>query len=221
MAFGLGGGKSSQSQKIDKDQKQWLERLWKGGWGGMKQARGNLMGAPGFGMGLAQQFGGQASQLYDNPFLQGLQQQAQGNPALVQQQADVLKQQIGDFSAQQMNQATNTGIGAGQFGSRGQVARGAIGSAATDAFASGYSQLQQADAQRAMQAGISGGGLLSQGILGGMSGIGGLLGTYQGAGMSPMMPYGQYAGILGSPVVLGQSSSWNASMSGGGGSLFA
>jgi hypothetical protein len=214
MAFGFGGGKSSSSTGIDKQQKQWLKRLWSGGYGAMNQANQFTGQTQQFGNQLAQQGAGMIPGLTNNPFLQGLQQQAGGNPDLVASQTQNLGNQINQFSERQMNNATQTGIGAGQFGSRGEVARGLVGEAAVDSFARGSDQIMQADQQRALQAGTAGGGLMAQGIMGGLGAMPGLFGMQQQAGMAQMAPWQQYAGILGNPTVLGGASSMQGGIGG-------
>jgi hypothetical protein len=131
------------------------------------------------------------------------------------QQTQNLGNQINQFSERQMNNATQTGIGAGQFGSRGEVARGLVGEAATDAFARGSTDIMNNNYQLAQQANIAGGGLMGQGIMGGLGAMPGLFGMNQGANMAGMAPWQQYAGIMGSPTVLGESSAWNMASSGG------
>jgi hypothetical protein len=213
MSGALSGGKSSSesSQDVWKPQKQWLKNLWKSGYGAANQANRFSPQTQQFGMGLAQQGADQLGNLTNNPFLQGLQQQAGGNPELVASQTQNLGNQINQFSQRQMNNATQTGIGAGQFGSRGEVARGLVGESAVDSFARGTDQIMQADQQRALQAGTAGGGLYSQGLLGGLNSMQGLFGLQQGGQLAGMAPWQQYSGILGAPTVLGESSSsaWN------------
>jgi hypothetical protein len=214
MAFSFGGGKSSSSTGIDKQQKQWLKKLWSGGYGAMNQANQFTGQTQQFGNQLAQQGAGMIGGLTQNPFLQGLQQQAGGNPDLVACQTQNLGNQINQFSERQMNNATQTGIGAGQFGSRGEVARGLVGEAATDAFARGSTDIMSQNNQLAQQASVAGGGLMAQGIMGGLGAMPGLFGMQQGANLAGMAPYQQYAGILGNPAMTSTQSAWNAKVTG-------
>jgi hypothetical protein len=210
----LGGSSKTASNKIDSDQKEWLKKLWSGGYRSMRGANQFTGQTQQFGNQLAQQGAGMIPGLTNNSFLSGLAQQGQGNPELMAQQTENLGNQINQFSERQMNNATQTGIGAGQFGSRGEVARGLVGEAATDAFARGSTDIMNNNYQMAQQANIAGGGLMGQGIMGGLGAMPGLFGMQQGANLAGMAPYQQYAGILGAPAMTSESSAWNAKVNG-------
>lgn len=163
----------------------------------------------------AQQFGqqlgglaGQSGQLtgQQNPFLAQLQQQAGGNPDLVAQQT----QQLGGDISQFLNETilpsiTSQGIGQGTLGGgRGQVSRGIAGGEAARAFSQGALGFQTADAQRAQQAAIQGGGLFQQGIGQGLQGLG-QQGQFLGQGFEAQFaPLAQLAQLFGDPTVLSQ-----------------
>ena len=75
-----------------------------------------------------------------------------------------------------------------------------------EALSRGITDIQAADALRAQQAAVSGGGLLSQGLLGGLSSLGGLFDVGLGQFTGGFAPLSMYSQILGPPTVLQKSS---------------
>ena len=171
--------------------------------------------------GLQQQFGqsqdlfqqGQSlvSGLTNNPFLQSLQNQAGGNPQLVQQQTDQLGTDLGRFFNEQLVPGINQGgIAAGQFGqSRGDIGRGLAAQGVTEQFQRGATGLQEADAARAQQAGIAGGSLFNQGQLGGLQALSGLQGLTESPFAQQLQPLMALIQAIGGPNVLQSSQSFD------------
>jgi len=211
MSGFIGGGKSSasSSQYIDPTQLGFLTDLWSGAGRQVGAAQQNIQGMSGL-MGQGMDF---MTQLGSNDFLSALSQQAGGNEELMQRQIGDLGGYINQFAERQMGNVEQGGISAGQFGSRTSVGKGIVGEEATRAFGSGVTDIMTQDANRSLQASVAGGGLLSQGLIGGLSQMQGLMGL----GMAPMMPYQGLAGIIGGPAVVGESesSAWNFKTGGG------
>lgn len=168
---------------------------------------------------LAQQFAGMAGsnlygfgqqalgQLGSNPFLSALQQQAGGNPALVNQQIGQLQADLGrSFRQEVLPGISRYAAGVGALGgSRQGVAEGIAAQGFADAFSRGATDIYSAEQQRRLQAGTAGGGLLAQGLLGGLSSLGGLFDVGLGQFTGGMAPLGLYSQILGAPTVLDKS----------------
>jgi len=171
-------------------------------------------------MGGAQQFGQQAGgqlygygqqaldQLGSNPFLSSLQQQAGGNQGLINQQVGQLGADLGRSFNQQVLPGIRrdaTAVGA-LGGSRQGVAEGIAGQGFADAFGRGVTDIYSADAQRSQQAATAGGGLLAQGLLGGMANMPGMFDVGMGQFTGGFAPLGMFAQMLGGPTVLDKSS---------------
>lgn len=221
MAFGsLGFGKSSSSSKSEVwpvqrpflrfgyNQGQDIYNQFAPGAGQFAQTAGaDLYGFGQSGLG----------QLTSNPFLSGLQQQAGGNPELVAQQLGALESGLTDFW-------TNTlqpGIGrdyqsAGAFGGSRQAVAETLGAGQiANAYTQGASNIYTQDAQRALQAATAGGGLLAQGILGGMSALPSMFDVGMGQFTGGFAPLDAYMNIIGSPTVLGSSKRSSFNINGG------
>ena len=220
----FGGGSSGGGSFIDPKQQAFLNFVRNQGQGLVQQ---NQTGASNFASQFAPElfgFGQQAlGQLGDNQFLSGLGQQAGGNPELVNQQIGQLGSDLGRTFNQQVLPGIRrdaTAVGA-LGGSRQGVAEGIAGQGFADAFSRGVTDIQGADAQRSLQAGIAGGGLLAQGQLGGLSQLGSLFDVGLGQFTGGFAPLSLFSQILGPPTVLGsqQSSSTGglASLLGSGG----
>tara|TARA_R110002020_G_scaffold120196_2_gene274027 strand:+ start:3302 stop:4012 length:711 start_codon:yes stop_codon:yes gene_type:complete len=212
----IGGGGSSGSTFLNKDQAPFLKDLW-----GQGSALSNrqMSLAPGMAADLGGQLTGAGFDLLgglqNNPFMAGLQQQAGGNPALVEQQASQMGDLLNQFAGRAANTVGQTGVATGGFGqSRGQIARGIIGEEATRAYGQGLTDLQTADAQRALQAGTAGAGINAQAGIGGLSQLGNLFNV----GMSPFsgafLPLQLQSSLLGAPVMESQQSSGGSGLMG-------
>ena len=217
ISFGGGGSRSlsTSSSFVDPKQQPFLDFLRNSG----QQVTAAMQpGAQQYAQSALPGIQQQTQGLTQNPFLSGLQQQAGGNPALVQQQTDALGASLTDFYQNQLQ----PGIGRqfGNIGARGgsrQAVAESLGAQGLSAqFAQGAAGFAQADAGRSLQAGAAGGGLLSQGIMGqgqaqqdlfnvGMS-------QYTG-GYAPLQAYSQ---IVGPPTVLDKSRSTRKSLNIGG-----
>jgi len=154
-------------------------------------------------------FGEQAlGQLGANPFLQSLQAQAQGNPQLVQRQIGDLQSALGRSFREDVlpgirqDFASVGALGGGRMAPAYGQAAGRFG----EALSRGITDIQAADALRAQQAAVSGGGLLSQGLLGGLSSLGGLFDVGLGQFTGGFAPLSLYSQILGPPTQLQKSS---------------
>ena len=88
--FGGSSTRSSSRSFVDPAQQPFLDFLRNTGMGLVGQNTGAQGFAQQQGGQLYGQLAGNLGQLTQNPFLSGLQQQAQGNPALVQQQTQAL-----------------------------------------------------------------------------------------------------------------------------------
>jgi len=208
MPFELSRGSSSSQSYVDPSQQPFLDFTRNLGQSltGLNtsgaqqfagQAGGNL-----FGMGM-----GMLPQLGNNPFLQSLQAQAGGNPGLVNQQVEQLSSDLGRSFQQQVLPGISRyagGVGA-LGGSRQGVAEGIAGQGFADAFSRGVTDIYSADALRSQQAATAGGGLLAQGLLGGLSSMPGLFDTGLGQFTGGFAPLSIYSGILGAPTVLDRS----------------
>lgn len=214
MAFeatgGFNFGRSSSNSFVDPAQQPFLDLLRNSGAGllgqGMFGAQqfGQQAGSQLFNMGL-----GSLGQLGNNPFLSALQQQAGGNQGLVNQQIGQLQADLSRSFQQEVLPGIRrdaTAVGA-LGGSRQGVAEGIAGQGFADAFSRGVTDIMGADAQRGLQAGISGGGLLAQGLLGGLSAMPGLFQTGLGQFTGGFAPLGAFNQIVGGPTVLDRSSS--------------
>lgn len=213
--FGGGSGYESSRSFVDPKQQPFLDftrnlgRSLVGQYGAGAGQFSQQAGAGLFGQGL-----GLLGSLSSNPFLTALQGQAGGNPGLVNAQIGQLQADLGrSFRQEVLPGIGRDAVGIGAFGgSRQGVAEGIAAQGFADAFSRGVTDIQSADALRAQQAAISGGGLLAQGALGGIAGLGSLfdvgLGQFTG-GFAPLSIYSQ---ILGAPTVLseGQSKSSNS-----------
>lgn len=205
----FGGGSSSGSNRsfVDPLQQPFLDFLRNTGQGLVNTGGANQF-AQQAGSQLYNQLAPQLGQLTSNPFLSGLQQQAGGNPALVQQQTDALGANLGQF----WNDQIRPGIGRqfGNIGARGgsrqAVAENLNARPLLNAFQQGATEFATQDAARSLQAGVAGGGLLANGILGGAQAGNSLfnlgMGQYTG-GFAPLLAYNQ---IVGPPTVLDEGS---------------
>lgn len=175
-------------------------------------AGANIPGASAFsgqaGQQLFQQGVGFLDNLAANPFLAALQQQAGGNSDLVQQQIGQLQADLGRSFQQEILPGIRrdaTAVGA-LGGSRQGIAEGLAGQGFADAFGRGVTDIYSADAGRALQAAVSGGGLQAQSALGGLSSLPGLfdvgLSQFTG-GFAPLMLANN---IFGPPTTLQQES---------------
>lgn len=206
MSGGEDRTRTQQFSYIDETQAPFLQNLWAGGQLLMDQ---QMRGAAGQSQGFSNQLYGQGQQflqgLGNNPFMQGLQSQAGGNPELVASQTQNLGNLINQFSERQMSNAGQMGVSAGQFGgSRQGVANGLIGEEATRAFAQGSTDIMAADQQRALQAGIAGGGINAQSMVGGLNSLQGMYGLGMSGLLGAWAPMQMQQGILGSPTVVGR-----------------
>ena len=173
--------------------------------------------------GGAAQFGQQAQGLagaaaglgQNNPFLSFLQQQAGGNPELVQQQSDQLQQQLSQFFKEDLVQGINQGgVQANQFGgSRGMIGRGIAGRGVADTLGRGITQFQLQDQQRAQQAAQFGGQLFNQGQQIQQQGLGQAFNFLQGGLGAQFDPLLFLSQIFGQPNVLSQQSAQSTSSS--------
>lgn len=226
LGFGFGTSRdssSSQSQSssfVDPSQNLFLNFLRNQG---ASQFGGFMDMASLFGQ-QAQGLAGSAMNLGDNPFIQSLLQQSQGNPELVAQQTEQLGSDLGRFFNEQLVPGINQGgIQAGQFAqSRGDIGRGLAAQGVTDQFQRGATAFQQADQMRALQAGQFGGQLFGQGQQLQQQGLGQAFDFLQGGFGAQFDPLFALAQIFGDPTVLQQAtassqssgSSFNASFSG-------
>lgn len=179
---------------------------------GRALAETGVPGASAFGREAGQElygFGQSAlGQLGANPFLQSLQAQAQGNEQLVQRQIGDLQSALGRSFREDVlpgirqDFASVGALGGGRMAPAYGQAAGRFG----EALSRGITDIQAADALRAQQAAVSGGGLLSQGLLGGLSSLGGLFDVGLGQFTGGFAPLSLYSQILGPPTVLQKSS---------------
>ena len=203
-----GGSKTSASAQVDPKQQPFLDFTRNLGQALVGQNTSLAQNFAGQAGGSLYGFGQQAlGQLGSNPFLSALMQQAGGDPALVNQQIGQLQADLGrSFQQEVLPGISRYAAGVGALGgSRQGVAEGIAAQGFADAFSRGATDIYSADAQRRLQAGVSGGGLLTQGLLGGLSSLPGLfdvgLSQFTG-GMAPLSIYSQ---ILGAPTVLNSS----------------
>ena len=207
----FGGGSSSQSSFVDPKQQPFLDFVRNLSQdvtqqnSGAAQLFSRSQGADLF------NFGRQSlSQLSNNPFLDALQQQAGGNQALVDRQIGQLGGDLGRFFNQQLLpglRRDSAAVGA-LGGSRQAVNEGLAAQSILDAFQRGATDIYTQDADRALRAGVGGGGLLGQGLLGGIAGASDLFG---GVGLGQFTggfaPASVFNSIIGAPTVLGQQKS--------------
>lgn len=223
MAFGGSfnqASASSQSQStgstfVDPSQQPFLDFLRNTGVGLFGQQQQGLQGL----FGTSQDLFGQGQQLIQgaqqNPFLQGLQQQAGGNPELVAAQTQQLGTDIGQFFQQQIlpgisRQATGVGqLGGGRQG----VAQGLAAQGAGQAFQRGAVGFQQADAQRSLQAGLGGGQLALGGAQTGLEGLSGLQGLLESPFGTQMQSLMALLASIGGPTVLSEQQATSQSES--------
>ena len=208
---------TSSSSQLSREQLPFLQNLWAGGQQ-LAGYQGNRIGQQAGQMAgdLGRQGNQFLSSLSSNPFLGALQQQAGGNPQLVNQQAGQLGGLLDQQAGRLMHQVGQGAAGAGQFGaSRGQIGKGLVGEEALRAFSSGVTDLQSQDAMRSLQAATAGGGLQAQGAGMGLSSLQGMFDL----GMSPFaaqwMPMQQQRGLLGSNMMDQQSSGGGSGLLGG------
>ena len=216
LNFGGGRTSASSSSFVDPKQQPYLDFL-RNASQGMFQNYGQDAGqwSQQYAPQLFQQGQQYAQQATSNPFLSNLQGMSTpgGNQDLINRQVSQLGQDLGrTFQQQVLPGIKSDAIGMGGFGGTRQgVAEGMASQGFADAFSRGTTDIYGQNAQQAQQAAIAGGGLLGQGALGAMSGLGGLfdlgMGQFTG-GFSPLMALG---GIIGDPTVLdkSKSSSWN------------
>jgi len=205
MAIASIGGSFSQSNSgsfVEPSQKPFLNFGRNAAKGLLQQ---NLFGAQQFGQQAGADLFGQGqgflSTLQSNPFLSALQQQAGGNPELLNAQIGQLGSDLGRSFQQQVLPGIRRDAGAvgALGGSRQGVAEGIAGQGFADAFSRGVTQLQTADAQRGLQAGIAGGGLQAQGALGGLSSLPGLFSTGMQQFTGGFAPLSLFNQIIGPP----------------------
>ena len=201
MSGGLSGGKSSSSSSnyIDKNQLPFLQNLWGGGQGLMNQQMGGGMGANA--MQSAGDLYGQGQGFLNQ--LTGPYQQSES----AQGQLAALQQGLGQQSERLMQGVGQQGVQAGQFGqSRGDIGRGMVAEGAQNAYAQGAGDIMGRD--QAIQ---------SQNAMAGLNSLQGMFGLGQSGYMQQWMPYQMQAGLVGSPTVVGDSSSsaWNMGVQGG------
>lgn len=207
-------GSSQASTFVEQQQAPFLDFL-----------RNAAVGQFGAEQGQLGQFGEQSQQLFgqgqqalggilgaDNPFLQQLQGQAGGNPELVAAQTGQLSDVLSQQFLEQINPAiTSESIRGGQLGGGRQgVAQGAAIQGQQRALAAGNVGFQQADAQRALQAGLGGGQLFGQQQgqqLAGVAQLPGLQGLLQQPFNQQLQSLLGLTQAIGGPNVLSQQTS--------------
>lgn len=204
----VSGGKSksgsSQSSKmnsfISPDQLPFLKDLW-------SQATGQILGE---GLGAADTAGGQRlmGDVYQNPFMQGIQQFARPDNQMVQNNMNLLGHGLTqNLQNNLLPTIANTAIQSGGFGGGRQgVAQGLALQGTQQAFQQGSADIMNNAYNQAQQAALGGGQLAMQNALGGV----GALGQLQQQQLAPLMSLAQ---ILGSPTVLQSSKSKGGSSS--------
>ena len=197
----VGGGKSetessgrsqqSSNSFIDPSQLANLQQLWSGA---SDQISGGL-GQGGFNQG--QNF---LNQIGNNPFDQNLQQFANPNNELAQQNIDLLGSNLSNqFNNQILPGIQSNAISGGALGGGRQgVAQGIAASGVSNAFAQGSQGILNNTYNQAQQASQFGSQFNLQQA---MSGLGGL-GQFQQQQFAPMQALAQ---ILGNPAILNQS----------------
>jgi len=206
----FGGTSTSSRSYVDKAQQPFLDFTRNLGMGltgnltGLADAYAQQAGSNLYGAGTAM-----LPQLTNNPFLQSLQQQAGGDPALVDRQIGQLGSDLGRAFQQQVIPGIRRDAGGygALGGSRQQVAQGIAGQGFADAFSRGATDIYAADRNRQLQAATTGGGLLSQGVLGGLSSLQGLYDVGLSQFTGGFAPLSLYSSILGAPTVLDKSRS--------------
>ena len=204
-------GASQGSSFVSGAQAPFLDFLRNAGLDVFGGQQGGLQGLFGQSQGLFQQGQQALGGLTDNPFLDALQQQAGGNPELVQQQTEQLGSNLGRFFNEQLVPGINQqGVASGQFGqSRGNIGRGLAAQGVTRQFQQGATQLQAADAQRAQQAAGTGAQLFGQGSQAQLQGLQGLQGILSSPFATQLQPLLALAQVIGGPNVLSQQSAFN------------
>jgi hypothetical protein len=132
-----------------------------------------------------------------------------GSNENVNEQIDLLGQDIGKFTSEQLlPNIRRSSAAAGQLGgSRQSVAEGSAIEGSQRAFASGVSDIRNANLQRQLQAGSQ---LSSQNLQGAQIGLAGnesLYGLANQGFMSQLSPYAALASIMGDKTTLGSSMS--------------
>lgn len=141
--------------------------------------------------------------LQGNQFLGGLRNIANNPMAGFNEQANVLQKRINNQSNRLMGMAERDGISAGQgFGSRTAVQKGLIGQGALDASQAGMAQLLGQSYDRSLQAGTAGGGLLAQGLLGGLGQMESLYQMQLDPFQASWMPLEKLKGLVGNGITL-------------------
>ena len=196
----VGGGKSeseSSAQQtsnsfIDPSQLANLQQLWSNA--------SNQIGQGGLGQGGFNQGQNFLNQIGNNPFEQNLQQFANPNNELAQQNIDMLGSNLSNqFNNQILPGIQSNAIGGGALGGGRQgVAEGIAASGVSNAFAQGSQGILNNTYNQAQQASQFGSQFNLQQA---MSGLGGL-GQFQQQQFAPMQALAQ---ILGNPAILNQS----------------
>ncbi len=209
--FGLGGGKSSSKQYVDKAQAPYLDFMRNAAQG--IAAGQDLSGLFGLGGSLQDQGQGFLSTLGGNKFLGSLGQQARYDQGRVDQNIDQLGADLGrQFNQQVMPGIQSEAIGlGGGGGSRQGVAEGIAAQGFADAMQRGSTDIMNQEVQRNMQAATAGGGLAMQGAMGGLQGMGNVFNMGLNPFMAQFAPFQAMNSIVGPPTVLGKSSAWNIS----------
>ena len=204
----VGGGKSeseSSAQQtsnsfIDPSQLANLQQLW--------SSASNQIGQGGLGQGGFNQGQNFLNQIGNNPFDQNLQQFANPNNELAQQNIDLLGSNLSNqFNNQILPGIQSNAISGGALGGGRQgVAQGIAASGVSNAFAQGSQGILNNTYNQAQQASQFGSQYNLQQA---MSGLGGL-GQFQKQQFAPM---DYLARILGNPAILNQSQSKGKSSS--------
>ena len=213
---GASMSKSSSSQSISDIQAPFLQQLF-------EQASGVTQGQMGPGgtgdvaQGLVGQLMPQGQQGLSQALGagQGLNQFTQPNGQLVQDQIQGVTQDLNqNLQENILPGLTSSAIGGGNLGgSRGALAAGQAAAGTQRAIGQASSGIRQNAFNTAAGAAAQQGQLNLQGGLGGIQGASSLFNL----GLSPLQaefgPLQQFASILGSPIVLGESSSMSAGFS--------
>jgi hypothetical protein len=201
-ASGSGGGTQQAESMISPDQLPFLKQLW-------EQASKGILGG---GVGAADVAGGQGLMqgITNNPFAQGMQNFAQPNNAMAQQNISMLGDNLNqNLQRNLMPQISDQAQQSGGFGGGRQgVAQGLALQGTQQAFAQGSQDILNNTYNQAAQANQFGANWATQNALGGV----GALGQLQ---QQQFAPYLTLAQILGNPAILNKSSgeNWNKSSS--------
>ena len=193
----VGGGKSksggstsgSSSSFISPDQLPFLKQLW-------GTATGQILGD---GLGAADTAGGQQlmGDVFQNPFMNGIQQFSRPDNQMVQNNMNLLGQGLTqNLQNNLLPTIANTAIQSGGFGGGRQgVAQGLALQGTQQAFQQGSAAIVNNAYNQAPQAALGGGQLAMQNALGGV----GALGQLQQQQFAPLLTLAQ---ILGNPAIL-------------------